>query len=235
MGLDFPAMILAAGKGTRLASWTEHTPKPLVPVAGEPVIFLTLARLARLGFSRVVINAHHLAERLIDAVGDGQRWGLQIQWSRESALLETGGGVCQALPLLDAPQFLVINGDVVWDLDLRPMLHMFNPETMDALLGVVPNPTDGGGDFLRHSSGQLQRGRGLPGSLTYSGIQMLSSQALQGYAVAPFSLNRVYDAGIEKQRLHGVCLDGFWADMGTPERLAQTEKRWRQHQPVVMA
>ncbi|ABK43481.1 Nucleotidyl transferase [Magnetococcus marinus MC-1] len=234
MEIPFPAMILAAGRGTRLAAWTEHTPKPLVPVAGTPVIFLTLQRLAWLGFRRVVINAHHLGAQLREQVGDGQRWGVQIQWSMEPQLLETGGGVCQALPLLDAPQFLVVNGDVVWDLDLRPLLEGFDPRRMDALLGLVENPAEGVGDFVRDGAGCLQRGRGVVGSWTYSGIQILARHALQGYAIEPFSLNRVYDAALAKGRLQGVPLRGFWADMGTPERLAQTEKHWREHNPVVM-
>nr|CRH04796.1 Putative glucosamine-1-phosphate N-acetyltransferase [Candidatus Magnetococcus massalia] len=226
---SMPAMILAAGKGTRLPSWTNHTPKPLVPVAGEPVIFRTLQQLAAAGFERVVINTHHLAEQLHQQVGDGQKWGVKVQWSPEALLLETGGGVRQALSLLDEAQFLVINGDILWQLDLGPLLSGFDGATMDGLLGLVANPADGRGDFVRGADGRLARGRGAAGSLTYSGIQILSQQAVARYPIEPFSLNRLYDDAMAAGRLQGVVLNGFWADMGTPQRLADAERVLREN------
>ncbi|MBF0613061.1 MAG: nucleotidyltransferase family protein [Magnetococcales bacterium] len=220
------AMILAAGRGTRLAQLTQHTPKPLIQVAGEAVISHTLRRLAGYGFTQVVINAHHLAQQLMDQVGDGQNWGVEITWSLEENLLETGGGVCKALPFLGTEPFLVVNGDIMWDLDLQPLLQAFNSQTMDILLALVVNPPGFRGDFLLQPDGRLSRGQGEVHSFTYGGIQIIQPTILAGEPVEPFSLNRIYDQAITTGRLHGVVLTGHWLDMGTPERLAMAEHIW---------
>lgn len=218
------AMILAAGRGERLRPLTDQIPKPLVAVQGQPVIAYTLLRLARLGIQQIVINAYHLADKLVDYVGDGARWGVQVVWSREERCLDTGGGVVNALHLMEPAPFLVINGDILWDVDLKPMLSTFDPDRMDGLLGMVA-PQAGGGDFLCDpQTGQLQRARGLPTSMTYSGILVVAPEALTAYPLAPFSLNRFFDDALQAGRLRGFPLQGHWADMGTPERLANAQK-----------
>ena len=219
------AMILAAGRGERLRPLTDHTPKPLVSVQGQPVIVYTLLRLAQLGVTRIVINAYHLADKLIEYVGDGTPWGVQVMWSQENHYLDTGGGVVNAMHLMDNAPFLVVNGDILWNVDLQPMLARFDPRHMDGLLGMVARQEDGGGDFLcDKQSGRLQRAKGNPHSMTYSGILMVTAKALAHYPLAPFSLNRFFDDALLTGRLQGFPLHGQWADMGTPERLAKTEQ-----------
>ncbi|MBF0097526.1 MAG: nucleotidyltransferase family protein [Magnetococcales bacterium] len=220
------AMILAAGRGERLRPRTDHTPKPLIAVQGRPVIVYTLLRLAKLGITRIVINAHHLADQLIEQIGDGQQWGVQVAWSREHECLDTGGGIVNALHLMD-PQhpFLVVNGDILWNLALPPLLAAFDPQHMDGLLGLVTPMETGSGDFLCNpDSGQLQRAKGDPHALTYAGILMVNPGALRPYPNTPFSLNRFFDDALQQDRLRGLPLQGGWADMGTPQRLANCEK-----------
>lgn len=142
------AMILAAGRGERLRPLTDHRPKPLVIVQGRPVIEHTLLRLARLGIHHVVINACYLAEKLMAHVGDGAAWGVRVTWSHEESCLDTGGGVVHALHHVGQAPFLVINGDILWHMDLTPLLTAFNPNTMDGLLGVIATPADNTVDFL---------------------------------------------------------------------------------------
>ncbi|MBF0134674.1 MAG: nucleotidyltransferase family protein [Magnetococcales bacterium] len=221
------AMILAAGRGERLRIYTERMPKPLVPVQGRPVIEYTLLRLAAMGLREVVINAWHLADMLIAHIGDGAPWGLQVTWSRETILMETGGGVRLALPLLGEDPFLIINGDILWNLDLTPLLTTFDPDRMDALLVLVDTPAPGGGDFSLLRDGRLLRDRGGPAALTYAGIQICHPRALLPYPPEPFSLNRLFDASLATGRLYGIHLAGKWADIGTPERLAHAEKNWQ--------
>ncbi|MBF0625982.1 MAG: nucleotidyltransferase family protein [Magnetococcales bacterium] len=221
------AMILAAGRGTRLKELGRHTPKPLITVGDRAVIEHTLAALADQGFREIVINAHHLAERLMERVGDGSRWGVRVTWSAEDVLMNTGGGIRQALPLLGHDPFLTVNGDILWETALTSLTAVFAPGVMDGLLGLVPNPPDGLGDFLLAADGRLTRASpGLPGALTYSGIQVLRPGALSPYPVSPFPLNRFHDDVIAAGRLHGRLLPGRWADMGTPERLERARRDW---------
>lgn len=227
------AMVLAAGRGTRLKTLTQTCPKPLVEVAGRPVIEHTLLHLAQAGIRDVVINVHHLGKRLMERLGDGTQLGINILWSPEVELLETGGGVCNALPLLGDDPFLVVNGDIMWDLDLTPLMDHFGgvatghslTEHLDVVLGLVPNPSGFKGDFLCDAQGVLQRAHGV-GPWTYCGIQMIHPRALQSFPVEPFSLNRLYDAAMKRGRLRGQPLQGRWIDMGTPERLARAERIW---------
>ncbi|MEO5338988.1 MAG: nucleotidyltransferase family protein [Magnetococcus sp. MYC-9] len=219
------AMILAAGRGERLRPLTDRIPKPLVEVQGSPVIVYTLMRLARVGVRRVVINAYHLADKLIDCIGDGAAWGVEVTWSREATCLDTGGGVVNALHHMGSEPFLVVNGDIVWNVNLPELLSAFDPQRMDALLGLVAPPPGGRGDFMCDpQSGQLQRAAGDPRSMTYSGMLVVTPAALTRYPLAPFSLNRFFDDALLTGRARGFLLQGQWADMGTPERLAAAEE-----------
>ncbi|MBF0271098.1 MAG: nucleotidyltransferase family protein [Magnetococcales bacterium] len=223
------AMILAAGYGKRLRPLTDTVPKPLVDMGGRPLLDHTLLRVAALGIRRVVINVHHLAEQIIAHVGDGSAYGLDVIWSQETVLMETGGGVCQALGLLGEAPFLAINGDVVWDMDLEPLITAFDPIRMDGLLGLVPvrGEEAGGGDFVVDDRGRLRRAGSGNGGWIYSGLQMLRPSALRDYPAEPFSLNRFYDDAMGRERLYGLPLEGFWADIGTPERLDITRLEWK--------
>ncbi|MEO5377461.1 MAG: nucleotidyltransferase family protein [Magnetococcus sp. DMHC-6] len=223
-------MILAAGRGERLRPLTDLLPKPLVEVAGLPVIEHTLRRLTTLGVDLVVINVCYLADKMIEYIGDGSAWGLRVVWSREQRLLETGGGVRQALGLLGSEPFLVINGDVLWDLNLKLFLAQFDGERMDGLLGLVANPVWKKGDFVLNQEGRLARYRGEGVGWTYSGIQILTPNMFASHTQEAFSLNALYDTSLLMGRLYGSVLTGFWSDIGQLDRLEQARKEWPEYQ-----
>lgn len=218
-------MILAAGKGVRLKPLTDRIPKPMMEVGGISLLGRTLTRIASYKPELVVINTYHLADLMIKHVGDGSAWGLNVVWSREEKLLETGGGMCNALHHLGGEPVLVINGDILWDCDLNELLDSFDPRRMDAMLGLVDNPSDKPGDFLPLWNGRLIRASGC-GTMTYSGIMVLRPLVLVDYPVVPFSLNRIFDDSMGKGRLFGLPLIGRWMDIGTPHRLDEARNLW---------
>ncbi|MBF0453872.1 MAG: nucleotidyltransferase family protein [Magnetococcales bacterium] len=221
------AMILAAGKGERLQPLTNHIPKPMVEVGEKSIIQHTLEGVAALGINRVVINAWHLADKLIRHVGTGGQWGVEVAWSREDRLLNTGGGVRNALAQLGEETTLLVNGDILWDLDLQPLLDGFDKGKMDGLLGLIANPPYKKSDFFCPAQGgELIRAHGKEGGYTYAGIMVFRPGALADYPLEPFSLNHFFDDAMASGRLFGQPLSGRWADMGTPQRLAQVQKEW---------
>jgi N-acetyl-alpha-D-muramate 1-phosphate uridylyltransferase len=221
------AMILAAGKGERLQPLTNHTPKPLVEVAGKSVVEHTILRLVKMGIEDVVVNSWHLADKLIAYVGNGSQWGAKVIFSNEDRLLNTGGGVRNALDKLGDGPTVLVNGDILWNFDLQPLIDKFNPAKMDAMLGLIPNPSYKKSDFFCHvDGGHLQRAEGEEGGYTYSGIMIFSPQTLLEYPLQPFSLNRFFDDKMAQSRLYGLPLEGEWADMGTPARLVEVQKEW---------
>jgi N-acetyl-alpha-D-muramate 1-phosphate uridylyltransferase len=220
-------MILAAGKGERLRPLTEYLPKPLLEVGGKSIIEHTIQRLHGLGIERVVINAWYLADRLMGFVGDGSQWGVEVVWSPEDRLLNTGGGVRNALPKLGGGPTLLINGDILWNFDLLPLMERFDEKKMDGLLGLIENPDYKKSDFFCDpQGGMLERAHEKEGGYTYSGIMIFSTELLASYPQEPFSLNLFFDKAMATNRLYGLPLSGRWADMGTPERLAQVQKEW---------
>lgn len=217
------AMILAAGLGTRMRPLTDHCPKPLLPVAGKPLIVHHLERLREAGISEVVINVSYRAEQIVAALGDGRDFGVSIAWSREDTPLETGGGIHQALPLLGSAPFLLVNGDVWCDLDPAGL-----PALGDDLarLVLVDNPDHHpNGDFHLDAAGRVHA-EGEP-RLTFAGLSLLdpalvADQAPGAFALAPL-LRRAMDAG----RVGGHHHRGAWVDVGTPERLAELDRQLR--------
>ncbi|MDN3523417.1 N-acetylmuramate alpha-1-phosphate uridylyltransferase MurU [Halomonas ramblicola] len=217
------AMILAAGLGTRMRPLTDHCPKPLLPVAGKPLIVHHLERLREAGITEVVINVSYRAEQIVAALGDGRDHGLSIAWSHEDSPLETGGGIRQALPLLGSAPFLLVNGDVWCDLDPAGL-----PPLGDDLarLVLVDNPDHHpDGDFHLDAAGRVHA-EGEP-RLTFAGLSLLdpalvADQAPGAFALAPL-LRRAMDAG----RVGGHHHRGAWVDVGTPERLAELDRRLR--------
>src|SRR5256885_132935 len=133
------AMLLAAGRGERLRPLTDRMPKALVQVGGKPLIAWHLERLAAGGCREAVINVSHLADKIVDAIGDGARFGLRVAYSREPAPLETAGGIAQALPLLGGGPFLLLNADIYCEIDFRRLLG-FDLGAMLAHLVLIPNP-----------------------------------------------------------------------------------------------
>jgi len=218
-------MILAAGRGERMRPLTDRTPKPLLPVAGKPLIVWHLERLARAGVVHVVINVAHLGEHIEALLGDGDAWGLEIRYSSEPpGALETAGGIALALPLLGDEPFLVVNGDIYCDFDFASLPALGGGDLAHLIL--VDNPAHHRqGDFALDGtrvSNDSQR-------LTFAGIGVYRPQLFSAIAagerakLAPL-LTQAIDAG----RVSGQMHRGGWVDVGTPERLAALDADLRQ-------
>lgn len=223
------AMILAAGFGKRMQPLTLRTPKPLLPVGGRPLIVWHLQRLAGSGFTDVVINHHHLGEQLEQALGDGSRWGLRIHWSPEADILETAGGIRQALPLLDDGPFAVINGDIWTDYDFGRL----RGAPLDGCLGhlvLVPDaPHNPEGDFSLDEAGRA----GLESGgrrYTFSGISVLHPALFRGVPPGHRRLTELLRPAMAEGRISGELFRGHWHDIGTPERLDALDAALREGQ-----
>jgi MurNAc alpha-1-phosphate uridylyltransferase len=212
------AMILAAGLGKRMRPLTDHCPKPLLPVAGKPLIVHHLERLRSAGIDEVVINVSYRAEQIINALGSGDAYGLRIHWSRETEPLETGGGIQQALPLLGEAPFLLINGDVWCDVLLDP--QALQGDDLAHLMLVKNPPHHPNGDFgltaARVNQTSTQR-------LTFTGISVIDPALLAGHPQGAFALAPLLRAAIDNHRVSGERCTGHWVDVGTPQRLAALE------------
>ncbi len=218
------AMLLAAGRGERMRPLTDACPKPLLEVAGKPLIAWHLERLAAAGIRDVVINLSWLGEMLATALGNGAAFGLHIAYSREPwPALETGGGLVQALPMLGDGPFLLVNGDVFTDIDFTT-LRLAAGDL--AQLVLVPNPEHNQkGDFHLDAQGRITAAAGE--RLTYSGVAVVDPRifavAVAGrFPLLPWLL-RARDAGL----LGGQRHRGRWLDIGTPQRLAQLDAELR--------
>lgn len=224
------AMVLAAGLGKRMRPLTDKLPKPLVPVAGRTLLDRVLDRLEATGIERVVINLHYFRE-IMEAHLAGRR-SPRIELSPEADLLETGGGVKNALPRLGSEPFYVTNADVLW-LDgtspaLQRLARAWNDEAMDALLLLHPTVTatgyDGVGDYFADPLGRLRRRRGNElAPFIFAGVQIIHPRLFANAPDGAFSLNRLYDRAEEVGRLWGLRHDGLWFHVGTPQGLAETE------------
>lgn len=225
------AMVLAAGLGTRMRPITDTIPKPLVAIAGLPLIDRALDRLSEAGVTRAVVNVHYLADR-IEAHLAG-RTAPRVAFSDErDGLLETGGGVAKALPLLGPDPFYLLNTDSMWVDGARPLLdrlaERWDGERMDALLAVAPTVASSGysgtGDFLLDSDGRLsRRPERITAPFVYTGIAILSPALFKTVPDGAFSLNVVFDEAIAAERLFGIRLDGIWMHVGTPPAIAEAE------------
>lgn len=219
------AMILAAGRGERMRPLTDHTPKPLLPAGGKPLIVWHLERLAAAGFREVVINHAHLGAQIERALGDGSQWGLTIRYSPEPpGALETAGGIAQALPLLGDTPFLVVNGDIFCDWDVRRALAL---QDKLAHLVMVANPSHHAGGDFRLAHGKVQLGTGND-TLTYAGIAVFSPVFFKNVPPGQvLKLRPLLDAAIAAGTLTGEQHLGRWVDVGTPERLAALDQELR--------
>lgn len=218
-------MLLAAGLGARMRPLTDHTPKPLLPVGGRPLIEHHLLRLAAAGFVDVVINIAHLGEQIEACLGDGSRLGVSIRYSREAQPLETGGGIFRALPLLGSEPFLVLNGDVWTDFPLQRLREV---QPRRAHLVMVDNPGHlTHGDFYRQADGTLSE-QGSGSKLTYSGIAVFHPDLFAGCSDGVFPLRPLFVRAMQDQLLTSEHYRGQWLDVGTPERLQQADVLARQ-------
>lgn len=209
-------MILAAGLGRRMRPLTDHTPKPLLMVRGKPLLDRHLEGLAAAGVTDVVINLHHLGEKIRRHVGDGSRYSLSVSFSEEPRLLETAGGIRRALPLLGDAPFIVVSGDVFTDFDFSRLPDSIG-DALAHLVMVGNAPHHPEGDFALDERGRLR----LDGAarLTYGGIGVYAPQLFEGVDDAPMALRVLFDRAIAEGRMTGEVYAGQWSDVGTPERL----------------
>jgi MurNAc alpha-1-phosphate uridylyltransferase len=223
-------MVLAAGLGTRMRPLTDDRPKPLLPLAGRTLLEHALDRLEDAGVTEAVVNAHWRAEQIETLLADRAAPRLTIQ--HEKTLLETGGGVKRALPLLGDAPFAVVNGDAYWLNGPTPALDRlaaaFDAEEMDGLLLLVRTAQVDGevglGDFMLDPLGRLRRPKEREMSpYLYGGVQILHPRLFDGAPEGAFSLNRLYDRAIEAERLSGLVHDGVWFHLSTPRDLDRAE------------
>jgi MurNAc alpha-1-phosphate uridylyltransferase len=226
------AMVLAAGFGQRMRPLTDNMPKPLVKVAGKALLDHVLDRLADAGVARAVVNVHYLAEQIERHVAARNVPRVTISDER-GVLLDTGGGVVKALPLLGDAPFFHINSDTIWIDGVTPNLtrlaESFDPATMDALLLLAPGAGSigyaGRGDFLMASDGRLRaRPERDIAPFVYAGAAILAPRLFDGAPQGAFSLTRLFARAIEAGRLHGLRLEGLWMHVGTPEAIAEAEQ-----------
>lgn len=231
MGKISVAMVLAAGFGKRLRPITETTPKPLVPVGGRTMLDRALDTVQKAGIVRVVVNVHYLGEQIIDHCAARAKPACAISDER-GAILETGGGVVKALPLLGDEPFALINADTFWidgpEPALPAMVERFDPDRMDMLLLLAPLDAttghSGGRDFTLHDDGRLSRG-GAHGHV-YAGAAIINPAIFDGASDTPHSLNVYFDRAIQSGRLHGHLMQGgHWITVGTPDGLIEAEKK----------
>ena len=224
------AMVMAAGLGKRMRPLTATMPKPMVRVAGKPLIDHTLDRLAEAGLSRAVVNVHYLADALEAHLGERTDLSVEISDERD-ALLETGGGMIKAQHRLPDP-FFCLNSDNIW-LDgprnaFAELSHFWDADRMDALVLVVPHKRagnfNGPGDFHLDPAGRVSRRKsGRVAPFIYTGIQMVSHRLLRDAPEGKFSTNILWDRAIEEGRLFGLPFTGDWFEVGTPDAVRLTE------------
>ncbi|MFC7051943.1 nucleotidyltransferase family protein [Hansschlegelia quercus] len=225
-------MVLAAGLGTRMRPITDTRPKPLVEVGGRTLLDYGLDQLEKAGVPRAVVNVHHHADQMEAYLRDRRAPVVTISDERER-LMDSGGGVAKALPLLNGDAFLILNADTFWidgaSSNLERMIAFWDPTRMDALLLVAALTAsvgyDGAGDFSFATDGRLaRRGERQVTPFAYAGAAIMPRAAFDGAGDEPFSLNRLWNKAIERERLFGWRLDGLWLHVGTPRAVAEAEE-----------
>ena len=226
------AMVLAAGLGLRMRPLTNHMPKPLVSVAGQPLLDHVLDKLAYAGVSEAVVNVHYLPDQIIEHVKTRSRPRVIISDERDE-VLGTGGAVVKALPLLGDAPFFHVNADTMWIDGVRPNLtrlaETFDPARMDILLLMAPTTSSigygGRGDYAMLPDGALRKRREhqvVP--FVYAGAAIMSPSLFSDAPEGEFSLTKMFDRANEQERLFGLRLDGVWMHVGTPDAVAAAEE-----------
>ncbi len=225
------AMILAAGRGERMRPLTDHTPKPLLKADGKPLIEHTIINLVEAGFSEIIVNLAHLGQQIKDYLGNGHQLGACIEYSDEANQpLETAGGIANALPLIGDQVFLVVNGDIATDF---PFATLKNKCTELAHLVLIQNPSHHQqGDFALAGNGYLNQSD--QNRLTFSGIGIYHPDLFkQSPGQEQNKLGPLLRLAIDQQKVTGEQYNGFWMDIGTPQRLLELEiyyqQRGKQH------
>ncbi|MEM6811238.1 MAG: nucleotidyltransferase family protein [Pseudomonadota bacterium] len=225
------AFILAAGKGTRLKPYTDQLPKPLVPVRGKPILHHTLEKLQNDGVQNIIINTHYFGDMIKSCQDDFPQ--LNIQFSNEKDLLNTGGGVKKALSHLKEKDFFMINGDAFWD--DSPQSSVFerlskewNPEIMDILLLLQPisqmNLTKGIGDYDISADGQAKRSPHKNGDYMFAGIRITKPSLFEDVQEDCFSFLNLMDEAEAKGKLYGLVHNAAWHHISTPEDLERVNQ-----------
>jgi MurNAc alpha-1-phosphate uridylyltransferase len=228
--MPFPLMVFAAGFGTRMGALTANRPKPLIEVAGKPLLDHALDLAEAAGAAPIVVNCHYLRDQISRHLA-----GRQVQISEEpEQILETGGGLRQALPMLGPGPVMTLNSDAVWT-GLNPLAQLaahWDPARMDALLLLLTADKalghSGTGDFVLGAEGRIFRAAGRPG-LIYLGAQILNPAGLAAIDKPVFSLNLLWDDMIAKGRAFGLIHQGGWCDVGKPEGIALAESLVSNH------
>ena len=226
------AMVLAAGLGVRMRPLTDNTPKPLVRVAGQPLLDHVLDKLANAGVTEAVVNVHYLPDQIIEHTRGRARPRVLISDERDQ-VLGTGGGVVKALPLLGDAPFFHVNSDTMWIDGVRSNLarlaETFDPDRMDILLLMAPTTSSigygGRGDYAMLPDGALRKRREhqvVP--FVYAGAAIMSPSLFAGAPKGEFSLTKMFDRANEQERLFGLRLDGVWMHVGTPDAIHAAEE-----------
>ena len=232
------AMILGAGLGTRMRPLTDVVPKPLVRLNGKALIDHALDRLEAAGITRVVVNVHYRADQLEAHLKTRTSPRILISDERDE-LLDTGGGVVKALPLLGDKPFLIHNSDTAWiegiGGSLSRLIAGWDGDRMDSLMLLALAATsvgyEGHGDFNMEASGVLTRRRErVEAPFVFAGVSIAHPRLFAGAPAGAFSLNKLWDGAIAERRLYGTRLDGVWMHIGTPEALAEAERRLKLEQ-----
>jgi MurNAc alpha-1-phosphate uridylyltransferase len=225
------AMLLAAGRGTRMGALTTDRPKPLLTVGGRAIVDYAVDRLVAAGVRRIVVNLHHMGE-MIRAHLSARRDAVFVFSDESDALLETGGGIARALPLLGTAPFFVVNGDALWlDADQAALARLaaaFDASAMDALLLVQTVGRAigyaGAGDFHLEASGRLRRrGGDTPAPYVFTGVQVVAPSLFADHPGGAFSINLLYDRALAAGRLFGLPHAGAWMELNAPAGLAAAE------------
>jgi MurNAc alpha-1-phosphate uridylyltransferase len=225
------AMVLAAGMGERMRPITDKIPKPMVVVAGKPMLDHVLDRLADAGVERAVINVHYLADQIERHLAKRKKPQIVISDEREK-LLDTGGGVVKALGKIGNEPFFHVNSDTIWIDGVKPNLDRlaenFDPAKMDALLLLAPVITSigypGRGDFLMRPDGRLERrAERAVAPFVFAGAAILTPALFKNAPEGAFSLTRLFDQAEKAGRLYGLRLEGVWMHVGTPDAIALAE------------
>ena len=225
------ALVLAAGLGTRMQPLTDHTPKPLIPVAGKPLLDHVLDRLGNAGVATAVVNVHYLADQIIAHVAQRKHPRVIISDERND-ILGTGGAVIKALPHLGDQPFFHLNADTMWvdgvRSNLERLAEAFDPARMDILLLMAPTTDSigysGSGDYTMLADGTLRRRKEhqvVP--FVFAGVAIMSPAIFQHAPQGAFALTRIFDAVNEQERLFGLRLDGMWMHVGTPDAVIAAE------------
>jgi MurNAc alpha-1-phosphate uridylyltransferase len=232
------AFVLAAGLGKRMRPLTDEKPKPMVALGGRPLIDHVLDRLAEAGITEAVVNVHYKADVLLAHLAQRRQPRITISDERDE-LLETGGGVVKAMPLLGPDPFLIHNSDTVWlergVANIDRLIAAWDGERMDGLLLLAERHRsigyDGDGDFTLGTDGRLaRRAMGATSPFVFAGVSIAHPRLIDGAPAGAFSLNAPWDRAISAGRLYGIVLEGLWMHVGTPEALAEAEERVARHE-----